>query len=153
MWSSCPCALSTQLRILCIDDSADARESLQSLLEIEGAQVLALSSGAQALAWLERQPSPQWPSVMLCDLSLGDVDGYMLVRRLRQLEAQRGLKLEQRVPAIALTGHAGADVRVRALMAGFQVHLAKPVNPSELVSTVFTLVGRSADASPSAQPA
>lgn len=141
------------LRILCIDDSADARESLQSLLEIEGAQVLALSSGAQALAWLERQPSPQWPSVMLCDLSLGDVDGYMLVRRLRQLEAQRGLKLEQRVPAIALTGHAGADVRVRALMAGFQVHLAKPVNPSELVSTVFTLVGRSADASPSAQPA
>ena len=140
------------LRVLCVDDSADAREALQSLLELEGAQVLALSSGAQALAWLERQPSTQWPSVVLCDLSLGDLDGYTLVRRLRQLEAQRGVELEQRVPAIALTGHASADVRVRALMAGFQVHLAKPVNPGELVSTVYTLAGRSADTS-SAQTA
>jgi ATP-binding cassette subfamily B protein len=139
------------LRILCIDDSADARKSLQSLLELEGAQVLTLSGGEPALAWLTQEPSAQWPSIVLCDLSLGDVDGYTVVRRLRQLEAQRGLGLEQRVPAIALTGHAGADVRVRALMAGFQVHLAKPVNPGELVSTVFTLVGRSTDTSPSAQ--
>ncbi len=140
------------LCILCVDDSADARESLRSLLQLEGAHVLALSSGAQTLAWLDRRPSAQWPSIVLCDLSLSDVDGYTLVRRLRQLEAQRGLELEQRVPAIALTGHAGADVRVRALMAGFQVHLAKPVEPGELVSTVFALVGRSADTSPSAQP-
>ena len=141
------------LRILCIDDSADARESLRLLLELEGAEVLALGSGAQALGWLERQPLPQWPSAVLCDLTLGDVDGYTVVRRLRQLEARRGVELEQRVPAIALTGHAGADDRVRALMAGFQVHLAKPVNPGELVSTVFTLVGRSADTNSPAQTA
>jgi ATP-binding cassette subfamily B protein len=134
------------LRILSIDDSADARESLSLLLEIEGAQVLALASGEAALDWLEGHPPGDWPSLVLCDISLGAQDGYAVMRRIRHLEAERGVGLDQRVPAIALTGHAGAGDRVRALMAGFQVHLAKPVNPGELVSTIFALVGRRSSA-------
>ncbi|WP_280155608.1 ABC transporter transmembrane domain-containing protein [Piscinibacter sp. XHJ-5] len=136
-----------ELRVLCVDDSADARESLQLLLQLEGAQVLALASGSEAIRWLERQPSNEWPHVVVCDITLGDEDGYAVVRRIRQMEAQRGLPLEQRVPAVALTGHAQAGDRVRALMAGFQVHLAKPVNPGELVSTIYTLAGRTAGTS------
>jgi ATP-binding cassette subfamily B protein len=133
------------LCIVSIDDSADARESLQMLLEMEGAQVMAFAGGSDALAWLERQPVSAWPSAVLCDISLGDEDGYAVMRRIRQLEAERAVRLDQRVPAIALTGHAQAGDRVRALMAGFQVHLAKPVNPDELVSTVYTLAGRTSD--------
>jgi ATP-binding cassette subfamily B protein len=143
-----------QLRILCIDDSADARDSLRLLLELHGAQVLTMASGREALAWLESQPSAEWPQVVLCDITLGDEDGYHVVRRIRQIEAQRRVSLDQRMPAVALTGHAEAGDRVRALMAGFQVHLAKPVNPHELVSTIYTLCGRSSsDTGASAQTA
>ena len=141
------------LRILCIDDSADARESLQLLLQAEGAQVLALATGSEAIAWLERQPTSEWPQVVVCDVALGEEDGYAIVRRIRQLEAQRGMPLEQRVPAIALTGHAQTGDRVRALMAGFQVHLAKPAKPGELVSTIYTLCGRTTGSSAPTQPA
>ncbi|HEV7914283.1 MAG TPA: ATP-binding cassette domain-containing protein, partial [Albitalea sp.] len=137
------------LRVLCIDDSADARESLQTLLEMQGAQVLAFGRGTEALAWLEQLPHSEWPNAVLCDISLGDEDGYAVVRRIRQIEAERGVRLEQRVPAIALTGHAQSGDRVRALMAGFQVHLAKPVKPDELVSTIYTLVGRRRQPQPS----
>jgi ATP-binding cassette, subfamily B, bacterial len=137
-----------QLRILCIDDSADARESLQLLLELHGAQVLTMATGREALAWLEAQPGNEWPQVVLCDITLGDEDGYHVVRRIRQIEAQRQVALEQRMPAVALTGHAEAGDRVRALMAGFQVHLAKPVNPQELVSTIYMLAGRSSSDAP-----
>ncbi|HEX6704576.1 MAG TPA: ABC transporter transmembrane domain-containing protein [Albitalea sp.] len=137
------------LRIVCIDDSADARESLRLLLEMEGAQVLTMAGGKEAIAWLQQQSSTEWPNLVLCDISLGEDDGHAVVRRIRQIEAQRSLSLDQRVPAIALTGHAGAGDRVRALMAGFQVHLAKPVNPNELVSTIYTLVGRTAAPTPS----
>src|SRR5947209_3638880 len=133
------------LRILSIDDSADARESLRMLLELEGAQVVALASAGDTLAWLERRTITEWPNAILCDISLGDDDGYALMRRIRHLEADRDVGLEQRVPAIALTGHAQPGDRVRSLMAGFQVHLAKPVNPNELVSTIYALVGRTSD--------
>ncbi|MFL6664893.1 MAG: ABC transporter transmembrane domain-containing protein [Rhizobacter sp.] len=133
------------LRILSIDDSADARESLRMLLELEGAQVVALASAGDTLAWLERRTITEWPNAILCDISLGDDDGYALMRRIRHLEADRDVGLEHRVPAIALTGHAQPGDRVRSLMAGFQVHLAKPVNPNELVSTIYALVGRTSD--------
>ncbi|HJV59444.1 MAG TPA: ATP-binding cassette domain-containing protein, partial [Albitalea sp.] len=133
------------LRVLCIDDSADARQSLQMLLDMQGAQVLVLASGSEAVAWLEAQPGDEWPHVVVCDISLGEEDGYSVIRRIRQIEARRQMPLDLRVPAVALTGHAESGDRIRALMAGFQVHLAKPVKPEELVSTIYTLAGRTVD--------
>lgn len=78
----------------------------------------------------------------MCDISLGDQeDGHQVVRRVRQLEAQRGVPLDCRMPAIALTGHAQPDDRLTALMAGFQLHLAKPVDGSVLTRALAALAG------------
>jgi len=139
------------LQVLTIDDHADAREALRLLLELEGARVLDFSTGREALAYLEGRPAGTWPQLLLCDISLGDENGYAVVRRLRHLEAERGIPLDQRLPAVALTGHAQADDRIRALMAGFQVHLAKPVEAGELVATLVALAGRSPE-QPAASP-
>ena len=130
------------LRVMCIDDRSDALESLQALLEDTGAAVLPFSTGRDATAWLERQPTALWPHLVLCDISLGDEDGHDVMRAVRRIEAKREVMLEQRVPAIALTGHAQSSDRVAALMAGFQVHLAKPVAAGELISTIVMLAGR-----------
>jgi ATP-binding cassette, subfamily B, bacterial len=131
------------LQVLTIDDHADAREALRLLLELEGARVLDFATGREALAYLEGRPAGSWPQLLICDISLGDENGHAIVRRLRHLEAERGVPLDQRLPAVALTGHAQADDRIRALMAGFQVHLAKPVDADELVATLVALSGRS----------
>jgi ATP-binding cassette subfamily B protein len=130
------------LRVMSIDDRDDAREALVSLLEAEGAEVKAYATGAKALEWLEHHGSRDWPQVIVCDIALGEEDGHQIVRRIRQIEQQRGVPLDDRVPAVALTGLAQAGDRIRALMAGFQVHLAKPVEPQELVSTLAALAGR-----------
>ncbi|MBA3590562.1 ABC transporter transmembrane domain-containing protein [Methylibium sp.] len=138
------------LRVFAIDDDADARAVIRHLLELEGAQVLSFISGTQALAWLEAQPRPQWPQLVVCDIALGQEDGHAVIRRVREIEAERGVPPGERVPAIALSGLARGDDRVRALQAGFQVHLAKPVNPDELIATIFTLArsGRNAAGQP-----
>jgi len=131
------------LLIMAIDDHEDAREALCMLLELEGARVLAYAGARAALDWLAARPAPAWPRLMLCDISLGgDEDGYAVMREVRRLEAERGVPLGERLPAVALTGHAQPGDRIRALMAGFQVHLAKPVEPAELVSTLAALAGR-----------
>lgn len=131
------------LAVMCIDDNADALESLGLILQTEGAQVLPFERGARALQWLEQRPSDQWPRLLVCDITLAEgEDGHQVVRRLRQLEAQRGVALDQRLPAVALTGHAQPEDRLLALMAGFQVHLAKPVEPALLVGTLAALAGR-----------
>lgn len=131
------------LAVMCIDDNADALESLGLILQTEGAQVLPFERGARALQWLEQRPSDQWPRLLVCDITLAEgEDGHQVVRRLRQLEAQRGVALDQRLPAVALTGHAQPEDRLLALMAGFQVHLAKPVEPALLVRTLAALAGR-----------
>jgi ATP-binding cassette subfamily B protein len=100
------------------------------------------ASGADAVDQLERTVPAQWPGIVVCDIALGEEDGHQIVRRIRQIEQQRGVPLDDRVPAVALTGLAQAGDRIRALMAGFQVHLAKPVEPQELVSTLAALAGR-----------
>jgi ATP-binding cassette subfamily B protein len=80
--------------------------------------------------------------VLICDIALGNEDGHEVMREIRQIEQQRGVPLDGRMPAIALTGLAQPGDRMRSLMAGFQVHLAKPVDPQELVSALMTLGGR-----------
>ena len=130
------------LRIMVIDDMADARDTLAMLLGAEGAQVLPFPGGAPALAWLAGEPTTRWPHLLVCDIVLHGEDGYGVMHAVRQREAERGVTLEQRMPAVALTGLAQPGDRVRTLMAGFQVHLVKPVEADELVQTLYTLAGR-----------
>jgi ATP-binding cassette subfamily B protein len=130
------------LSVMCIDDHADALESIGLMLSLEGAHVLPFQSGATALQWLQHHPAEQWPRLLVCDITLGDEqDGHQVVRRVRQLEAQRGVPLDRRMPAIALTGHAQPEDRLTALMAGFQLHLPKPVEGQVLTHALAALAG------------
>jgi signal transduction histidine kinase/CheY-like chemotaxis protein len=119
------------VRVLVVDDEPDARELLPSLLEPHGARVTVAASAAEALAAL----ATEWADVLVADIGMPGEDGYSLIRSVRGLDG--GAKL----PAIALTAYAGEGNRRRALEAGFQVHLAKPVDPSELLAAVLGLAG------------
>ena len=125
------------LQILVVDDEADALELLNTILQNNGAEVIAVASVKQALTIIETA-TDRSPDVLVSDIGMPDEDGYSLIRKLRQLEAQRGGKL----PAIALTAYAGSDDRRQALLAGFQMHLTKPVDAAELVAVVGSLTGR-----------
>jgi CheY-like chemotaxis protein len=96
--------------------------------------VLTAGNAVQALEVLERER----PHVLLSDIGMPDVDGYELMRRVRAL----GSSLGGRVPAIALTAFARSEDRTRALRAGFLQHVSKPVEPSELVATIASVLNR-----------
>jgi ATP-binding cassette subfamily B protein len=131
------------LTVMCVDDHADALETLGIVLASQGARVMPFSDGRAALDWLEAHASEQWPQLLACDITLGDgLDGHAVVRRIRQIEARREVPLNRRMPAIALTGHAQPEDRLLALMAGFQLHLAKPVAPQVLTDALAALAGR-----------
>jgi signal transduction histidine kinase/CheY-like chemotaxis protein len=125
------------LQILVVDDEADALELLNTILQNNGAEVIAVASVKQALTIIETA-TDRSPHVLVSDIGMPDEDGYSLIRKLRQLEAQRGGKL----PAIALTAYAASDDRRQALLAGFQMHVTKPVDAAELVAVVASLTGR-----------
>ncbi|MEG4144459.1 ATP-binding protein [Microcoleus sp. Pol12B5] len=125
------------LQILVVEDEADALELLSTILEKYGADVMAVASVKEALTIIETA-SDRSPDVLVSDIGMPDEDGYSLIRKLRQLEAQRG----GRLPAIALTAYARNDDRQQALLAGFQMHLTKPVDAAELVAVVASLTGR-----------
>ena len=125
------------LQILVVDDEADALELLNTILQNNGAEVIAVASVKQALTIIETA-TDRSPDVLVSDIGMPDEDGYSLIRKLRQLEAQRGGKL----PAIALTAYAASDDRRQALLAGFQMHLTKPVDAAELVAVIASLTGR-----------
>ncbi len=124
------------LKLLVVDDSADARELLTAVLQGHGASVHTAASGAAALAYLADTPV----DVVLCDIGMPGEDGYAVLRKLRALEAEHGVALAARVPAIALTAYAEPEDYLKALMAGFQAHLAKPVDPAELATAIARLV-------------
>jgi ATP-binding cassette subfamily B protein len=131
------------LKVMCVDDDTDGLQTLALVLHAEGAAVLPFARGREALEWLEQHPCELWPQLLACDISLaGEEDGHAVMRRIRQLEAERGVPLDRRLPAIALTGLARPENRLMALMAGFQLHLAKPVDPAELIGALATLAGR-----------
>ncbi len=125
------------LQILVVEDEADALELLSTILEKYGADVMAVDSVKEALTIIET-PTDRRPDVLVSDIGMPDEDGYSLIRKLRQLEVQRG----GRLPAIALTAYARNDDRQQALLAGFQMHLTKPVDAAELVAVVASLTGR-----------
>ncbi len=122
------------LRVLIVDDEADARELLAIVLEQSGAQVIVSASATEAFDFLCQSKV----DLLVSDIAMPKIDGYQLIRQVREIEAQRG---EQHIPAIALTAYARESDRDLALEAGFQVHLAKPFDPDELVSVVANLAG------------
>ena len=130
------------LGVMVLDDHADARDALGMVLSAEGANVLSFGRGSDAVAWLASHPSAQWPDLFVCDIMLDGEDGHAVMHSVRQLEDERRVALDARMPSVALTGLAEPGDRLRALMAGFQVHLAKPVEPGKLVHTLYTLAGR-----------
>lgn len=125
------------IRVLLVDDEADARELVKHVLAQCDAQVLTANNAGEALAIIERDR----PHVLISDIGMPVVDGYELLKRVRELGVSRGGHL----PAIALTAFARSDDRTRALRAGFLVHVSKPVEPAELVATVASVVGRAGE--------
>ena len=126
------------VRVLVIDDEADARALVKRVLEHHGASVTALHSVDEVVAQVQQGQV----DVLVSDIGMPGEDGYALIKRVRQLgRAQHG-----NIPAIALTAYARAEDRVRAVSAGFQMHVAKPVEPIELVTMVASAAGRSLNA-------
>jgi signal transduction histidine kinase/ActR/RegA family two-component response regulator len=122
------------VRVLFVDDNADARTFVGAALESAGAFVRTAGSAAEALTVFDREPF----DIVLTDIGMPLVDGYDFVRHLRA--HARGAS----TPAIALTAYAGTDDERRALAAGFQRHVAKPVDPTELVNAVRAVVDAAA---------
>jgi PAS domain S-box-containing protein len=126
--------LLANVTVMVVDDELDARELVQRLLEDAGATVSACSTAQSALRTIE---AGLVPDVIVSDVGMPDQDGYDFMKQIRGMGAPISL-----VPAAALTALARVADRRRALMAGYQTHLAKPVDPTELVATVATLAGR-----------
>ncbi|WP_437793894.1 response regulator [Sorangium sp. So ce693] len=122
------------VRVLVVDDEPDTRELLLRILAECQAEVRTAGSVVEALAELERDQ----PMVLVSDIGMPHEGGYELIQKVRQLPEERGGS----VPALALTAFARAEDRARALRAGYQMHLAKPVKPPDLVAHVATLAGR-----------
>ncbi|XXY50920.1 ATP-binding protein [Sorangium sp. So ce269] len=127
-----PAAELTGVRVLVVDDQPDAREVAQRVLEECAASVTTVGSAAEAMAALERER----PDVLVSDLGMPCEDGFQLIRRVRGLGPARG----GATPAVALSALARAEDRARALGAGYQAHVAKPVDPAEFVGVVAALV-------------
>jgi CheY-like chemotaxis protein len=121
------------VNILVVDDEADARDLLTAILEERQARVTTVTSPAEAyetLEWLR-------PDVIISDIGMPGEDGYSFIRnvRVKEARARQGWR-----PAIALTAHARVEDHLRALSAGYQAHVAKPVEPAELVAVIVSLV-------------
>jgi ATP-binding cassette subfamily B protein len=127
------------MRVFIADDQQEARELLAAVLEDRGAQTELFASGNAVLQALRERPAGDWPDVLVCDISLGEPDGYQVIGEIRRMEAERSSSLAQRLPAIAVSGYAEREDRLRALLAGFQVHVGKPVDPRELLATLLAV--------------
>ncbi|WON73795.1 ATP-binding protein [Nitrosospira sp. Is2] len=119
------------VRILVIDDEEDSRGLIHEVLTRYEAQVVCAASADEGLEILERQK----PDVIISDIGMPEKDGYQLIREIRNLGATRG----GNIPAIALTAFARPEDRIKAMIAGFQTHLPKPVEAHELIATIRTL--------------
>jgi CheY-like chemotaxis protein len=121
------------LRILVVDDEPDARELLVSMLSHCKADVRAAGSAEEAVELLRRER----PDLLVSDIGMPETDGYGLIQRVRSLPDAVAL-----TPAIALTAYARAEDRTKALLAGFSMHVAKPIEPAELLAAIAGVSGR-----------
>jgi PAS domain S-box-containing protein len=131
-----PLARLDGVRVLLVEDAPDARELIALLLRERGAEVQVAASGREAMERLEAA----LPDVLVSDIGLPGEDGHALLKRVRQWAEAR----DEWIPAIALTAYAGAEDARRAYRAGFQVHMAKPLEAEALVDAVARLVARDA---------
>jgi signal transduction histidine kinase/ActR/RegA family two-component response regulator len=125
-----PFADLTGVRVLVVEDNDDSRKLLETILMRAGAVVHVAESAPTALRIL----AGEWPDIVISDIEMPGEDGYSLIRKIRLQEPP-----SRRVPAIALTAYTRSADRVRALAAGFQTHMSKPVEPAELVAAVRSL--------------
>lgn len=123
------------LKVLVVDDEPDTRELIAMILADQGADVTTASSVAEAMKSLLASR----PDVLVSDIGMPGEDGYALIRKVRALEDDLA-----RIPAIALTAYARADDARKAFLAGFQMHVAKPIEPAALTAVVFDVGGREA---------
>src|SRR5439155_10532116 len=119
------------IRVLAVDDDADARAMVREILEAAGAHVTTVDSAESALEEIARVR----PDALLADLGMPGVDGFELIARVR---SSPDAEIRQ-VPAAALTAYARPEDRTKALGSGFQIHLAKPIDPAELIAAVALL--------------
>ena len=126
------------LRILVVDDEAAARELLHRLLHGYGAEVALAESGQEALSLLFEHK----PHVLLADLGMPGMDGFSLIEQVRALDPDFG----GRTPAVAITALGSPQDRLRALQAGYQNHVVKPVEPQQLATVIANLTGRAREA-------
>jgi PAS domain S-box-containing protein len=124
----------SRIHVLAVDDEQDALALVAEVLEAAGAQVTTAATAEAALQTLETE----LPDVLVADLGMPHVDGFQFIDRVRHHHDPR----IREIPAAALTAYARSDDRTKALRAGFQIHMAKPVDPTELVTTVASLVKR-----------
>jgi CheY-like chemotaxis protein len=122
------------VRVLVVDDDADARDMLKIALEQYSASVRITASAQEALG----EVAIELPDVLVSDIEMPETNGYELVRQLRHSDNQD----LRRLPAVALTAYARTEDRVKALLAGFQTHVPKPVEPAELVTVIASLAQR-----------
>jgi PAS domain S-box-containing protein len=123
------------IKILVVDDDTDSRDFISFVLQEEGAEVISVSSAIETLQIL---PDFQ-PDVLLSDIGMPEIDGYMLIRQIRDWALNEG----GQIPAIALTAYAGDYNQQQAISAGFQMHITKPAEPSELIAAVHRLAKKS----------
>src|ERR1041384_323123 len=131
------------LRVMIVDDELDARDVITAMLEHCGAEVIAACSTAEAVDVLAGAANGSRPDVLVSDIGMPGEDGIDLITKVRALGPDRG----GNIPAIALTAYARAEDRARVLAAGYQRHIAKPVEPSTLATVVAVLARRTAVAS------
>jgi PAS domain S-box-containing protein len=125
----------TGVVVLAVDDDADSLLLLSDILHAAGATVVCATSAAQALEILDRH----LPHVVVVDIGMPGMDGYAFIRAVRQRDHRQG----GAIPAAALTAYARSEDRTAALRAGFQIHLAKPIDPEELLASIAALTGHS----------
>ncbi|MBD1909838.1 MULTISPECIES: PAS domain S-box protein [unclassified Leptolyngbya] len=122
----------SQLQVLVVDDDTDMRELVYVILSQQGAQVVMAASAIEGLVQFDSQP----PDILISDIGMPEMDGYSLIQQIRKRSPERG----GGVPAIALTAYAGEYDEQQARQAGFQQHLAKPVEPEALIKAIASLL-------------
>jgi CheY-like chemotaxis protein len=116
------------IKVVAVDDNADARELLKVILERSSAETVVVSSGQEVLEAIR----DLHPDVLICDIAMPEMDGYQVLENVRRLKSEFG-----QLPVIAFTAAARDEDRAATRLAGFQAHLAKPIEPEKLVRTVL----------------